>query len=328
MNIRVFLLGAAIAAALVILYEPDAYYINLLSRILIAATFAQSLNILMGYGGLMSLGHAAFSGISAYTLGILSVQHGLSHLSAAILAVIAATVSAAAFGYLALRSKGIGFLMLTLALAEIVWGLALRYVDLTGGDNGLAGITRPVIFGFSLEDAAPFFVLALLVYSFVHVFTVLFVGSAFGAALQGARDQPRRMCALGFKVWRIQWASFILAGALAGMSGIMSAYYNQFVSPYSLALSQSAEALLMVIAGGAATIYGPLAGAIVVLLVTNVVSSYTDHWHAVLGMLFISIVFFLPEGIVPGLMRLIRHRPRSPVRPIARRWALRKGDSQ
>ncbi len=280
------------------------YYINLASQILIAALFALSLNLLVGYAGLTSLGHAGYLGLSAYTSAWLMTQLGWGHAGSAAMALVVCLVMAAVFGLIALRATGISFLMITLALGQILWGLAYRWTTVTGGDNGISGLTRPSPFGLDLDDAVTFYFFALLVFFVVWGAITVWVRSPFGASIRGTKDQPRRMSALGYNVWLIRWITFVISGLLGGVSGLMYVYYHQFISPHSLSLANSAEMLLMVIAGGAGTLTGPVVGAALVVLLKNVASAYLDRWVMLLGCVFIVIVMFVPGGIVAGLGRL------------------------
>jgi branched-chain amino acid transport system permease protein len=280
------------------------YYTNLASQILIAAIFAMSLNLLVGYAGLTSLGHAGYLGLAAYISSWLMVKLGWSHTSSAAMAIIATTVIAGIFGLIALRATGISFLMITLAFGQILWGLAYRWASVTGGDNGISGLTRPSPFGLDLEEANNFYYCSLVVFVFVWIAIAILVRSPFGATIRGTKDQPRRMSALGFNVWLIRWITFTACGFFASIGGIMYVYYHQFISPHSLSLANSAEMLLMVIAGGAGTLMGPVIGAALVMLLKNVASQYVDHWVTLLGLVFIFIVMFIPGGIVAGFERL------------------------
>jgi branched-chain amino acid transport system permease protein len=207
---------------------------------------------------------------------------------------------AAGFGLIALRATGLGFLMLTLALSQVLWGTALRWVSMTDGDNGLRGLTRP----FGMDDATSFYYFAFAVTAFSIWMMARFVASPFGAALQGTRDQPRRMSALGHDVWLIRWITFIYAGLWGGVSGLLFVYYHKYIHPVSLSLANSAEGLLAVIAGGSGTLAGPLVGAAIVMLLKNYVSGYVERWNMLLGFVFVFIVVFMPEGVVPGVKRL------------------------
>lgn len=289
------------------------YYVNIAAQILIAAIFALSLNLLTGYGGLTSLGHAAYPGSAAYLVAWLTSRAGAGHLPAAAASILLTTAMAAFFGMLALRATGLGFLMITLALGQILWGLAYRWVAVTGGDNGLSGLTRPKPFGLDLTSPDAFYLFTLSVFLCAFALIALFVRSGFGASLQGCRDQPRRMRALGYDVWLIQWVTFVYAGFWGAVSGVLYVYYHQFVSPHVLGLTNSAEVLLMVIAGGAGTLLGPVAGAAVVMILKNVASAYITRWVMLLGTVFVLIVVFVPEGLVPGLGRLRRASRKAPV---------------
>jgi branched-chain amino acid transport system permease protein len=282
------------------------YYTNLASQVLIAALFALSLNLLVGYAGLTSLGHAGYLGLSAYTSGWLMVHLGWGHLASAGMALALTTAMAGLFGLIALRAAGISFLMITLALGQILWGLAYRWTSVTGGDNGISGLTRPSPFGINLGNANYFYYFTLLVFLLVWGAITVWVQSPFGASIRGTKDQPRRMSALGYNVWLIRWVTFVVSGFFGAVAGLMYVYYHQFISPHSLSLANSAEMLLMVIAGGAGTLSGPLVGAALVLLLKNVASAYIDRWIMLLGFVFIFIVLFVPGGIVAGLARLRR----------------------
>ena len=258
-----------IAVPLVIRNE---FYINLASQILIYALLAVSLNLLLGYGGMVSLGHASFLGLTAYAT-TLFFTWGVGHLSAAILAIVFSTLCGALFGVLALRASGIGFLMITLALGQIVWGIAYRANTLTDGDNGLRFPSRPSPFGIDITSAPKFYWFTLIVFALALFVIWRLTQSPFGAALQGARDQPRRMRMLGHNVWLIQWFAFVLASFWGSVAGLLYVYYNLFISPHAISLQQSAEVLLMSILGGASTFTGPIVGAIIITLVKNLVSS-------------------------------------------------------
>lgn len=282
------------------------YYINIASQIVIAAILALSLNLLVGWGGMISLGHAAYLGVAAYLTIYLTAQAGFGHLTGALIAIGATTGLAMIFGYLALRASGLGFLMITLALGQILWGVAYRWSSLTGGDNGLGGLKRPHPFGLNLMDPTTFYYFVLFFLGIAFWCMARFMQSGLGQSLQGTRDQPRRMRALGYNVWLIQWLSFVFAGFWGAVAGLLYAYYNQFVSPQTLHLTTSAEALLMVIAGGTGTLLGPVVGAALVVILKNVVSAYITRWLILLGVIFVAIVLFMPEGLVPGVTRRIR----------------------
>ena len=295
----------SLLALLVLLpFVAGEYYINLTSQILIFAVFASSINLLLGYGGLPTLGHASYLGVAAYLSALIGLKLGVSPLLAAPAALIGTTLMAAAFGLISLRATGLGFLMLTLALSQVLWGTAYRWVAMTDGDNGVRGLSRPAPFGLNLDHATAFYFFALAVTAAAIWLMARFVGSPLGAALRGTRDQPRRMAALGHNVWLVRWITFIYAGFWGAVSGVLFVYYNKYIHPISLSLTNSAEGLLAVIAGGSGTLGGPLVGATIVMLLKNYVSGYVERWNMLMGFVFVLIVIFVPEGVVPGARRL------------------------
>ena len=285
------------------LWVGNSYYIDVSSQILLFAVFALALNVLVGYGGLVSLGHAGLFAVSGYTAGLM-LQAGFGHTAAAIGAVLVTLLTSAVFAVLALRSTGISFLMITLALGQIVWGIAYRWADLTNGDNGVSISTRPAPFGISLAGAPSFYYATLVVFLLALVAMAAFVRSPFGASLRGTRDQARRMTALGYNVWLIRFLAFLFSGFWCAIAGLLYLYNKQFISPQVSALQASAEVLLMVISGGSATLMGPIAGAAIVVIMKYVVSAYVVRWNLVLGVIFVAIITFMPEGLVPGSVRI------------------------
>ena len=308
--------GRWIPAAIVLLLAllPLAvgeYFVNLASQVIIAIVFASSLNLLAGYGGLTSLGHAAFLGISAYSSAWLALKLGLGHAITAPLALLITTVAGMLFGWISLRASGLGFLMLTLALSQIVWGLAYRLVGVTNGDNGLSGLTRPHPFGWDLDVSNNFYWFTLAITCACIWAMKRLVESPFGASLRGTREQPRRMEALGFHVWAIRWATFVIASFFGAVAGLLYVYFHKYIHPSVMSVSVSAEALLSVIAGGPGTVYGPALGALLVVLLKNYASAFVERWNLMLGLVFIFIVVFMPGGLAAGL-------------PFARRWLRRE----
>ena len=312
------LLAALLALTLTLpLWAGGTYYVNLASQVLIAALFALSLNLLVGYAGLTSLGHAGYLGLSAYLSGWLMLNLGWGHGAAAAAALAGTTAMAALFGLVALRATGISFLMITLALGQILWGLAYRWTAVTGGDNGLSGLTRPSPLGIDLGNPTRFYFFALAVLLLVWGAITVWVRSPFGASIRASRDQPRRMSALGFNVWLIRWITFVVSGFFGAVAGLMYVYYHQFISPHSLSLANSAEMLLMVIAGGPGTLVGPVLGAAMVVLLKNLASVYIDRWIMLLGFVYLFIVLFVPGGIIAGFARAATRLRRSPRRATA-----------
>jgi branched-chain amino acid transport system permease protein len=297
--------GALIGLATVPYWVGNSYYVDVASQILLFAVFALALNVLVGYGGLVSLGHAGLFAVAGYTAGLM-LQAGQGHVAAGLAAVLVTLAVSTVFAVLALRATGIGFLMITLALGQILWGIAYRWADLTNGDNGINIATRPAPFGISLADAPAFYYATLVVFFLALATMAAFVRSPFGASLRGTRDQARRMTALGYNVWLIRFLAFLFSGFWSGIAGLLYIYNKQFISPQIAALQASAEVLLMVISGGTATLLGPIVGAAIVVIMKYVVSAYVVRWNLVLGVIFVAIISFMPEGLVPGSVRLWR----------------------
>ena len=302
-------LGTVLALAVLPWLLPDTYYVAIATHVLVAAVLALSLNILMGYCGMSSLGHAAYLGVPAYAYAWLLGNTGVGVPAASVLAVVCGTVMAAGFGVLALRAAGLGFLMITLALGQVVWGLSYRWVFLTGGDNGLRA-RRPVLPGVDLTQPRAFYYVVAAVFLIALFCLWQLSRSPFAACLRGARDQPRRMRMLGHPVWLMQWAAFVLSGFWGSVAGLLYIWDYGFISPQTMSLQQSAEVLLMVVLGGAGTLAGPVVGAAVITVVKTVVSSYIDRWSSLLGLIFIFTVMVMPRGLVPGSSRLFATRPR------------------
>ncbi|MFL5437786.1 MAG: branched-chain amino acid ABC transporter permease [Myxococcales bacterium] len=292
----------AFAAALALLvgvppFLPP-YPLTLVTQILIFAVFAMSLDLLLGYTGLASLGHAAYFGVAAYVVAILVTRNQASFWTCLGAAILAATTVAAVFGLVAIRATGVYFLMITLALGMVVWGLAFRWVSLTMGDNGISGIPRPSLGGISLAAPLAFHYLSLAVFLVAFALLSVVVRSPFGLSLQGIRETERRMRALGYDVWLHKYLAFVLAGAFAGLAGALWAYYDGFVSPVEVHLITSVETLLMVALGGPGTLLGPILGAAVIVLFKNLLSIYTKRWLLILGLVYIGVIVLTPRGIL------------------------------
>ena len=296
-------LVALAACTLVLLILPwiigNEFYVNMASQVLIYALFALSINMMLGYGGMVSLGHAGYLGIAGYAC-IIATNAGYDQLTAAVFAIALSTASAAFFGVLSLRAPGLGFIMITLALGQIVWGVSYRANELTGGDNGIRHPARPMPFGIDIHSAPRFYYFTLIVFAIALFCIWRFSRSPFGASLMGTRDQPRRMRMLGHNVWLIRLITFVMAGFWASVAGVLYVYYNLFLSPHAISLQQSAEILLMAILGGASTLTGPIVGAAIITLVKNVVSTYVERWNTLLGVIFVVVIMFMPYGLVPG----------------------------
>jgi branched-chain amino acid transport system permease protein len=261
-----------------------------------------SLDLLLGYGGMVSFGHAAFFGVGAYAAGIAAVRLN-PHMGLTLpLALLAAAVAALIIGYLTIRTSGIYFLMLTLAFAQVLYAVAFKWTPVTGGSNGLSGIPRPALGiiagGGELNDPVRFYLFILLVFLVVYFALRRLVASPFGRTLVGIRENGARMSAIGYNVGRFKLAAFVIAGVLAGLSGALNTYLNVFVSPAQLNWTTSGQVMVMVIIGGAGTLTGPVLGAALVLLLQNLVSSQTERWPMIMGAVFIIFVLVARFGII------------------------------
>jgi branched-chain amino acid transport system permease protein len=286
----------------------ESYWVGLLTLALIWGLFAMSLNLQVGYTGLQSLGHAAFFGTAAYTAGILSRKVGIADFWVDLIAALAmGTLVAGIFGVLALRTQGPYFLMSTLALAQVLWGLAYGKRDWTGGDDGLPGIARPDFGVFSLVPGSNYFLFVLAIFVVISLAMYVLVRSPFGSALKGIRESESRMRMLGYNTWLFKYLGFVISGFFAAVAGVLNAYYLQFVSVGDLSVVLSAEALLMVILGGPGTLLGPVLGAFVLVFLRHIVSSQHvaigsfdigERWTLILGAIYILVVMFAPRGIL------------------------------
>jgi len=281
------------------------YYTGLMTEAMILGIFAVSLNLLLGHTGLPSLGHAAYFGVAGYTTAILTVRLGQNAWVSVTAGIAAGLIVAALFGLLVLRTSGVYFMMITLALAQVLWGIAFGWRSVTGGDDGLPGIARSglgAIGPWSLQSPANFFVAVLVVFVLVMGAMFLVVHSPFGHTLRGIRESEARMDCLGYHVWLHKYVAVLIAGGVGGIAGILFVYYHGFVSPAELSLVLSAEGLLMVILGGAGTLLGPAVGAVVVVFLRNLVSGYTERWLMALGLIYLLVVLCAPNGIL-GVIR-------------------------
>jgi branched-chain amino acid transport system permease protein len=300
------LVALAAAFAILPLVLPS-YQISVATQILIFALLAMSIDVLAGFAGRTSLGHGAIFGVSTYVAIYWTANLNGSLWVGLALGIGAAVLLSAVFALLAIRTSGVYFLLLTLALGMIVWGVCLRWTSVTGGENGLRGIGRPEI----IADATRFYYLVLVVAVGLSLVIWRFVHSPFGLTLRGIRDSESRMRSLGYNVPLHLFIAFVASGLFAGVAGGLYAMFNDFVSPSSVQLSQSVSGLLMAITGGIGTLFGSFVGAAAIILLEQIVSAFTARWSSVLGITFILIMIFAPEGIV-GRLRLMLARRKSP----------------
>lgn len=285
------------------------YHMSLATQVLIFAVFAMSLDLLMGYTGLPSFGHAAPFGAAAYTTGLL-VKYGFDNPGLAILAgVVMAVIVSAIFGFIAVRTSQAYFLMITLALGQIVFAVAWNSRKLTGGDDGLPGIARPDLgLPWPMTDATAFYFFVIIFFTLSYFLMRQFVNSPFGRSLVGIRDNEPRMKALGYNTFLHKYICFMVAGLFAGLAGVLYAYFNGFISPAEAGVGNSGEVMLMVILGGVGTLFGSVIGAGVIVLLKHFVSIYTEHWPLIVGIAFIFTIFYAPRGIGGYLLPIWKRR--------------------
>ncbi|HYM31032.1 MAG TPA: branched-chain amino acid ABC transporter permease [Candidatus Cybelea sp.] len=275
----------------------NAFVMTLFTRIIILAVAAISLNLILGYGGMVSFGHAAYLGIGGYAIGILAhygVNSGFIQWPAAI---AASACFALVTGALSLRTRGVYFIMITLAFAQMIY-YVVAGLDAYGGDDGLTIYKRSQFGGLiDLADRTQFYYLcfAVLVLALGLVWRV--TNSRFGMVIQGSRSNDRRMQAIGFPTFRYRLACFVIAGSLCGLSGALLANHTDFVSPAMMYWTRSGDLIVMVVLGGMGTLFGPLVGAIALLVLEEVLSGVTEYWQIILGPLLLLVVLFARGGI-------------------------------
>jgi branched-chain amino acid transport system permease protein len=300
MNRLLAALGAlAVLAAVAPFTGP--FVILLLAQILVLGIVAMSVDLLLGYTGLPSLGQAAYLGVGAYLAAILATKYGFGmgwdFWLVVAAGILSGAATAAVFGLFAIRAGGVYFLMITLALGMCVWGLAYRWNSLTGGDNGINMPGRPR-FGIELADDLTFFYVVLGFFVASLAALQLLVNSPFGRSLVGIRERELRMRILGYNTWLHKYIAFILAGAFGGLAGVLWAHLNGIVSPSDVILTSSVDVLLMVVLGGPGTLVGGLIGATVVVFLREYLATIVQWWQYVLGAVYVLTILYLPGGIM------------------------------
>jgi branched-chain amino acid transport system permease protein len=296
-------LAVALVLALAVPYVLRTYYVSLISLVLIAALLAASVNMLAGQMRLVSVGHAGIAASASYAVGW-SVNQGHGYGTQLLLALLVTLAVSAVYALTSMRTSGIFFLMVTLALGMVVFGLAYRLSQITGGENGLRGIHRPEGFGQTWQ----FYYLCLVVFLGAVAALWLIQRSPFGLVLRGIRDSESRMSSLGYTVPAYKFAAIMISGLVAGSAGLLTVWHAEFVSPSAAGFLRSALTVIMVILGGVGTTWGPLVGAGIVIWTENVLSTHLERWPTVLGLIFIVVVLFAPHGIIGGLQDLVRRR--------------------
>jgi branched-chain amino acid transport system permease protein len=276
----------------------SSYWVGLLTEILIFALLAVSLDLLLGYTGLPSIGHAGLFGVAAYAVAVLSTRYQLNFWGCFIGGIVVGTLFSALLGLVVSHVRGVYFLMITLALGMVLWGVSYRWIPMTGGDNGISGIPRlEAHVGLPAVGPLPLFYVVLFVCVACVIGLLRLVHSPFGLSLKGVRENEARMRSLGFNPWLHCYASYVISGFFASIAGVMWAYYNGFVSPTYLDLTASSELFLMVTIGGPGTVAGPIFGAASIVLLKNVMSAYTQRWLLVLGTVYVVTILAAPKGL-------------------------------
>lgn len=293
------------------------FRLALLTSMLIFGLLAASLDLLIGFTGLPSLGHAAFFGIGAYTGAIVSRDVSANALLVVGAATVLGAVVAVVVGWLGVRSRGIYLLMLTLAVAELIRNLAESWTPVTGGANGIIGIPAPSLLSESMlvTGLVNTYYYVLAAFAVGYLFLRMVVRSPFGRALVGIRENPERMESLGYAVNLYKLGSFMIAGGIAAYAGALFVQNDRFVSPEVVSFTISVLVIIMILIGGTGTLYGPVIGSIVVLYLRDELSTRFERWELLLGFIFVLFVYFLPQG-VGGLFRraaLLLSRRRRPV---------------
>ena len=292
-------------------WESSRYATTILRDMLVLAILALSLDLLVGVAGMPSLGHAAFFGAGGYAAAIAMQRVGSDELLLGLgAAIVVAALLAFVIGLFAVRAAGIFFLMLTLAFAQMVFALAFQAVDLTGGSNGFSGVHRPTFLGLDFNGPDALYQLVSVIFLLVVLLSWRVRSSTYGRALEGLRENERRMRALGYDTTRLKLSAFVVAGAIAGVGGALSAWSLRFVSTNDVGVGRSIEAFVSVLIGGTGTLLGPIVGAAAVLYIERVLPSSIPFAETVLGVVFVVFVVAARQGIV-GLARttLARVRP-------------------
>ena len=297
----------ALIAALVALLLPflvSTYYVSLAVQVCIFAIFAASLDILVGHTGLPSLGHAAYFGAAGYATAFLYLAGVKSFWLALAAGMAVGGATAALFGLLAMRAQGPYFMIISMALAQVLWGVAFKWRSLTRGDDGIPGIGRPSLgIGVDLRPDMHFYYFVVVISILAYMAIYVVARSPFGYALRGIRESESRMKALGYNVWLYKYTAFIIAGCFAGFSGILWVFYSGYVNPTDLGIDLSVRGLLMLILGGSGSLFGPATGAALIVLLQNIISGLTQRWSLVMGIIYVAAVMLFSEGILSMFKR-------------------------
>jgi branched-chain amino acid transport system permease protein len=295
MRLAIVIVGIAAAAAVPL--AAGEFWVTLLTQIMIYGLLALSADLLLGHAGLFSLCHAAFFAVAAYTTAILQVRYGATTALAAPAGILAGSALSLVFA-VAVRTRGVYFILITLAFGYIVWGVAYRWASFTGGDNGVTNVPFPAIGGLRVAGATQYYYVVLIAVVACALAYRMLVTSPFGLTLRGIKSSESRMRSLGYDVGRHLYVAFVLSGIIASIAGVLYVYYNRFINPVAASFPVSVEAVLMAIVGGSGTILGPFLGSGIILVLRNWVSGFFHYYTAVLGIVFIVTVLWAPQGIM------------------------------
>jgi branched-chain amino acid transport system permease protein len=300
---RIVLGVVALAAALLAPLAVGQFWMTLITQIYIYGLLALSVDLLLGHAGLYSLCHASFFAVAAYTTAILQVSHGVPTLLAAPAGILAGTLLAILYGA-SVRTRGVYFILITIALGYIIWGAVYRWASFTGGDNGITNVPPPSIGSVTIASQTAYYYFALAVVLLCALGYRILIRSPFGLSLRGIKASESRMRSLGYRTTMHLYVAFVISGAIASLAGVLYVYYNRFINPVAASFQISVEVSLMAIVGGSGTIIGPFLGSGIVLGLRNWVSSFFEFHAAVMGIVFIATILWAPHGIVGFFSRL------------------------
>jgi len=307
---RIALAAAIVVAAALLPQVAGPFWMGLVTQMIVFGLLALSVDLLLGHAGLFSICHGSFFAMAAYTTAILQVRYAVPTALAAPAGLLAGTLLGLVFG-LAVRTRGVYFILITIAFGYVVWGVAHRWSSFTGGDNGVTNVPFPAVGGLRVESHTEYYYLVLVVVALCALGYRVLIRSPFGLALRGIKGSESRMRSLGYDGNRHLYAAFVLSAALASLAGVLYVYYNRFVNPVAASFPVSVEAALMAIVGGTGTLAGPFIGSAIILGLRNWVSSFFELYAAIMGIVFIATVLWAPDGIV-GLAARLRGRATPP----------------
>jgi len=292
-SLRLGGIAALVAAPLFL----DQFLREMVTEVLIFGIFAMSLDLLIGYTGLVSFGHAMFFGLGAYATVLVAARLGFSPWLGILLGPVLAGAVAAAVGYFCVRASGIAFLMLTMAFSQLLYSVALKWRSVTGGSDGIGGLVRPRLAGLSFDDPLVMYYFVLPIFLAVTWGLFRLVASPLGHVFIGIRENEGRMRAIGFATGPYKLIAFVIAGCVAGLAGGLYGFYSGFVSADLLYWTSSGDVLIMTVLGGPGTLVGPVVGAAVYLFAKSMIGSFTQHWLLAVGVIFVCCVLFFNRGI-------------------------------